>query len=520
MRLMFLFMAFMISKMTSGQDLHTIHTLAAAKAFIKTHPALSGEIIQINSFTDSSLIAKKILAAKPQAPITIEGYTYKVIECKTSLKERASYIFLDGVKLNLQQIDSTRTIIVRRYRAGEDFNALAKTYTMDGNPNADLGWYGEEMMVSEFWKEVKAHKKGDIFPLDLPSKKWHYLILKTFDDRAVKTCSVLKIKNNLSGGNVKSLMNASGNNLVSEKQKTMLAEDAEFVLTKDTFSVEGPKSITRNILQDRKGNIWLATWQGIIRYDGKIFTNHTLKEGLKQFHVFSLLEDKKGNIWFGFINGGVYKYDGKSFAYFTTKDGLAGNSIMCMTEDQAGNIWMGTTNGISRYNGKSFTNYTTENGLSSNAVFSITQDVAGNMWIGTAFGVNLYDGESFVNFKNKNNFPISGVRTILEDKAGHIWIGGQDGLGKYDGKSLTNMTSNFTTNVIQDKKGNIWSSQTETSSNKMKLCKLDGNAFATIATEVQVFGIMADDAGNIWYGTESGIRRYDGKTISSFTKNQ
>src|SRR6188768_290948 len=102
--------------------------------------------------------------------------------------------------------------------------------------------------------------------------------------------------------------------------------DPYFIESTDTISSHGPNHITRDILQDRKGNLWFATWLGIIKYDGKLFTNYTLKENLIHFHVFSLYEDKKGNLWFGTARGGLYKYNGKTFTLFTTKDGLPHNT--------------------------------------------------------------------------------------------------------------------------------------------------------------------------------------------------
>jgi len=74
------------------------------------------------------------------------------------------------------------------------------------------------------------------------------------------------------------------------------------------------------------------SFQGIIKYDGKVFTNYTLKEDLIHFHMFSVMEDKIGNLWFGSVGGGVYKYDGKSFTLFTTEGGLPDDRISCFME--------------------------------------------------------------------------------------------------------------------------------------------------------------------------------------------
>ena len=111
------------------------------------------------------------------------------------------------------------------------------------------------------------------------------------------------------------------------------------IKSKDVATSFGPNSITRTIKQDRKGNIWMASWEGVFRYDGKSFTNITRTVSSARF--FSVLEDRKGNLWFGSIGSGVYYYDGKSFQNFTTNEGLFNNEIGRIYEDKIGNIWFG-----------------------------------------------------------------------------------------------------------------------------------------------------------------------------------
>lgn len=311
------------------------------------------------------------------------------------------------------------------------------------------------------------------------------------------------------------------------------SEDPSFVMSKDTISKYGPNSITRNVIQVKNGNFWIATWEGIIRYDGNLFTNVTLKEGLKHFHIFSLLEDKAGNLWFGSIGGGVYRYDGKSFTLFTTSDNLAGNTVLCILEDKAGDIWFGTDKGVSRYNGKTFKNYSTKDGLSSNFVSTIAQDKNGKLWLGTNSGVNIFDPSdsirkeniSFTKFTNEKGLSFQNVRTIIEDKSERIWIGSQEGLTCYDPsaskkadeKSFTNLPANLTNYIYEDKAGNLWLSEGIANGSEMTLTKYDGKSFTNITSDKQVFGIMQDKSGNIWFGTANGISRYDGKSFSKFS---
>jgi len=314
--------------------------------------------------------------------------------------------------------------------------------------------------------------------------------------------------------------------------------DPYFAETRDTVSKYGPNHITRDLLQDKNGNYWFATWHGIIKYDGKLFTNYTLKTGLIHFHVVSCYEDKKGNLWFGTARGGLYRYDGNSFKLFKKQDGIVDSTVQCMAEDRAGNIWFGTENGLSRYDGKEFTNFTMKDGLIGNNISAIILDRTGKLWVGSRpsgyktedGGVSYYDGKSFTAFTNKGT-AFKNVTSLLEDKKGNIWIGQFTGLTLYDPltKSFTEQLSNLLTYyMVEDKAGNIWLTHSEPNTRNARLpnqvlYKYDGKTFTKIiekdeANDFQIFGKTVDKAGNIWFGTMHGPCRYDGKTFTYFIK--
>jgi len=295
---------------------------------------------------------------------------------------------------------------------------------------------------------------------------------------------------------------------------------------KGIITSHGPKWITRNIIQDRKGNIWIAAFDGIFRYDGKSFTNITSKVSSARF--FSVLEDSKGNLWFGSIGSGVYCYDGISFTNFTIGDGLPDNRVSCIYEDKAGNIWFGTENGVGRYDGKSFRNYSL-NGL----VNAIIEDKTGKFWFATTGNTFVYDGKAFTVFTHDGK-PFKNVRSIIEDKKGNTWLGGPDGLWRYEGRTFTNFTQKSVSDIIEDKKGNIWTSSESADSpawvgsetgniQAWALTRYDGKSLSNkkptvieITNKGMIFGILEDDKGSIWFGAFDGVHRYDGKTITDF----
>ncbi|HTN45668.1 MAG TPA: two-component regulator propeller domain-containing protein [Flavipsychrobacter sp.] len=315
--------------------------------------------------------------------------------------------------------------------------------------------------------------------------------------------------------------------------------DPYFIESRDTVSKYGPKSITRDVLQDRRGNYWLANWQGIIKYDGKVFTNYTLKEGLIHFHVVSCYEDKKGNLWFGTARGGVYRYDGNAFTLFTIKDGLADNSVSCFAEDKEGNMWLGTYNGVSKYDGKRFTNFTRKDGLPNDKVNSILLSKDGKLWLGCGSstftsndgGLCCYDGIAFMNLTTEDSRALNNIASLLEDRSGTIWIGTFSGLFKYDGKlfkSVKKLPPYLTYYIIEDRNGVIWFSGSEPNLiyeniAKQTLYSYYGGTYTKVVEKTepgdnQLFGKIADQDGNIWFGTMKGVCRYNGKNVTEFTE--
>lgn len=314
--------------------------------------------------------------------------------------------------------------------------------------------------------------------------------------------------------------------------------DPYFIETTDTFSNHGPRSIVRDVMQDRRGIYWFASWQGIISYDGKMFTNHTLKDGLIHFHVFSAYEDRKGQLWFGTVRGGLYRYDGRRFTLFTTRDGLADNTVNCMVEDRAGNIWFGTPAGASRFDGRRFTTFTTADGLADSCVESILADSRGLLWFGcrscrygrAGGGIVRYNGKTFTPFLTNAGTPFTSISALHEARDGTIWIGRMDGLSRYDPSAderdaLTDYAHHSIGYIIEDKQGNIWLSGNEPNTHGSKdrlpyngvLLRYDGKNFIKAVEKYepgdsQVFGMAEDRDGNILFGTMHGGCKWDGKT--------
>jgi ligand-binding sensor domain-containing protein len=323
------------------------------------------------------------------------------------------------------------------------------------------------------------------------------------------------------------------NTFIVGQNQTTFPKDTINSETKDSITSYGPKSIVRTIIQDRKGNIWMATWDGIFRYDGKSFTNITDKVSSARF--FSVLEDRKGNFWFGTIGSGAYYYDGKSFKNFTTINGLLNNEVTSIYEDKKGNIWFGVSGGASCYDGKFFRNYI----INGNAIYEdrtwktfpdrqpngglgvVMEDKAGKLWVSSKSELFIYDGKTFTALRNKDRKAFYTVGGITKDRKGNIWFSVEDGIWRYDGSTFNKFSEKGAISILEDKKGNIWTSSVVGRS--CELLRYDGNSLnnenptvTEITNKQMIFGILEDYDRNIWFGSGHGVYRYDGKTITDF----
>src|ERR1700761_1743519 len=171
-----------------------ITTVQQAQQWIDANAKLKPALLNLNSLKDSTVIEKRLLRQNQGDVFSVGYVTYKVLESAEKVNYRASYIFLDGGSLSESQVDSLKKIIVQKASSGGDWNQLSDQYTMDGNTtHGDTGWvFGEEMMPKEFQDDVKEHKTGEIFFVDVTDRGWHYIVKKTYDDDDKKTATVLR----------------------------------------------------------------------------------------------------------------------------------------------------------------------------------------------------------------------------------------------------------------------------------------------------------------------------------------
>jgi ligand-binding sensor domain-containing protein len=277
-----------------------------------------------------------------------------------------------------------------------------------------------------------------------------------------------------------------------------------------------PEVITRKIVQDRAGDLWFATFSGVVRYDGEVFTNGTQQASLQPVRAFSLLRDRKGDVWIGTLGAGVYRYDGSTYTQLTSRDGLAADGVLTMMEDRDGNVWFGHHDGgATRYDGTRFTAFGSQDAFTDGDVTSIAQDGTGRIWFGTREGLFHFEGDSFDTSFEVNSMSMGGHIPTLVDTKGHLWFGGRGGLHHFDGARLRQVTSEPSWAMVERADGNLWfggestlhrvrpeSAVAESGPEIVEVGSVDG----------PVFDLFEDRDGVLWIGT-IGVAKLEGGKI-------
>ncbi|HHG85030.1 MAG TPA: hybrid sensor histidine kinase/response regulator, partial [Bacteroidetes bacterium] len=157
------------------------------------------------------------------------------------------------------------------------------------------------------------------------------------------------------------------------------------------------QGVVRQVFEDSHGTRWYLTEKhGLFRYEkGKMIKMDAAPS--QNTRSLEIMEDKNGNIWVSTMQGLIcYRDDGVHT--LSTQDGLSANIIYILIQDLEGNIWVGTERGINRISIDAnsrpvqIRTYGRSDGfigVECNATAGLL-DSKGNVWFGTILGMTCY----------------------------------------------------------------------------------------------------------------------------------
>jgi ligand-binding sensor domain-containing protein len=266
----------------------------------------------------------------------------------------------------------------------------------------------------------------------------------------------------------------------------------------------------RRVFQDSKGFLWIATWEGLSKYDGHMFTSFSTTNGLSHNLVNDFYESKEGQISVALNNGSIDIITGNTVIQNVITPIVVVNKFIInsghpviVTTDRSGLqefrdgkfiqpkqsfstktyldlLWLNDSLFVA-VSDSSIGVYNRQYELFSNAneiVYDYTgtkifSDSKKRIWAGTNAGLRLLAGiphkgnpisfSPLPSFFNIPELQHRKIIDILEDKEGNMWFATSEGLVKItpDGLHQTmtvkdGLASNIVTSIFQDRENNIW----------------------------------------------------------------
>ncbi len=325
----------------------------------------------------------------------------------------------------------------------------------------------------------------------------------------------------------------------------------------------GTDGVTGMIVDD-KGDVWVATQQGLVVLDPRTRDTNIYRhdpnqpDSLSTNALWSVFQDSKGQIWIGTDKKGVHRYlpETDSFAHYPASERnpytFPPASVDGIYEDSKGSLWFSVRKYGVRRISEHLEKFRTiryrgddKNTLSFDNILDLLEDRHGRIWIATdGGGLNRYDPVSgaFTHYRNNSRDPGSlssdSVISLAENVDGTIWAGTwAGGINIYNPR--TNSFSHIKSipgvdesrslandNIFRlepDGKGGMWISvwrrgiqhyDPESGVFTPYFPDQSGNAWRLYSASVQdvEYGI---DGSKLWVGGYRGIERLDLKTHRS-----
>lgn len=311
-----------------------------------------------------------------------------------------------------------------------------------------------------------------------------------------------------------------------------------------------PYSEANAVAETADGYIWIGSYAGLTKYNGKEFEFVSGITG-----VYALMTDSRGRLWISTNDSGIVVYEDGEFHNFSVDDGLPANSTRAIMEAPDGSVYVGTTGNLCRIQveGDKITDIVTISGgmyATSLAMFGdklVGVTNAGNIFVleedtllyvaeprlkNTYYTcVSAIDGhllvgtsESYVEefriFKNMSvtsrRMELDGFINIRDIKAcddGRVWICADNGVGYLKESSesgwsfYTQHFDGFDASVVdihEDYEGNIWFASQRCGVMKLSKGKfLD--LFSLSGIDAVGVNVVCEDEGTYYCGTDNGL---------------
>ncbi|MBC5996766.1 hypothetical protein EAI30_06655 [Romboutsia ilealis] len=307
--------------------------------------------------------------------------------------------------------------------------------------------------------------------------------------------------------------------IISAPTRVLASEVSKINFEKLSVDEDLSNENVTSIFQDRKGYIWIGTFDGLNRYDGeniKVYNCDINNENtLSSTYITALEEDDCGNMWIGTDHGlDILNKDTDKVIRLRYMEhdkyrlGELRITSLLNSNYEDNIMWVGTENGLMKINIKSLevkAFYHDEddiNSLTNSSITCLEEYKDGSIWVGTKYGVNVIRKDLSINQDTLHIYDEkSYIYNIEIDDLNKVWISTKGGILIYDINKLSDIVWIIDNEGV--KQYSIKEKRIEMFAANKKPNNIDNNNF-----------VLSDSQNNIWISSSNGIIKYSQDTLN------
>ncbi|WP_404339422.1 two-component regulator propeller domain-containing protein [Pseudoalteromonas mariniglutinosa] len=281
-----------------------------------------------------------------------------------------------------------------------------------------------------------------------------------------------------------------------------------------------PHNSINSVAQTADGYLWVATWEGLARFNGREFKLFTRTEivGLPDSGLRSLISQPNGELYIAGARGGISLRKAGRWQTLSSAKAMVNHLL----KTRSGQLWLALEGQGVVY--RQHDSAVEHQVLTDVSAYRLVEDQTGTIWAATSDGLYKIRAGKAVKVPSSSGLPNTSVYTLLLTKSGTLLVGTEQGAWQFNGKrfeSINPVLSNQSiSSLLEDSQGDLWFGTINNGVfrlSELGLEQLDADAGLPAN---RILSLLQDREQSIWVGTNAGLFRLREAPFTNWTKKR
>ena len=281
-----------------------------------------------------------------------------------------------------------------------------------------------------------------------------------------------------------------------------------------------PHNSINSVTQTNDGYIWIATWEGLARFNGREFKLFTRTEipGLPDSGLRSLIPMDNGDLYIVGARGGIAQRTQGQWRALATSSAMINHALIT----EQGEIWLALEGEGIAY--RAAEHAPEQKLLDKLSVYRLLQDQEGVIWAATSDGLYQIIDSKVSKVSRDSGLPDASVFTLLLTNSGTLIVGTEKGVWKKQQDKFTSvdpvLNKESISSLLEDAHGDLWFGTINKGVFRLSELGLENLAADDGLPNNRILSLMQDREKSIWVGTNAGLFRLREAPFTNWNKSR